>query len=169
MLTPHRATPTLAVISLMLLAIAISGCSIPFIDSKPSVTITVPYKAPSPTPLSSPTPVPTPLTTWNGMFVKLHGNVSMDAGEHVYGTVKIYYMDEKYWEEHPLTYYDTSDGGAYSLDVMAKVPFKVEIGYMYVGQLPEVMNTRWLDDIYNMEEDTVIDFDIMTANITPKY
>lgn len=111
---------------------------------------------------------PRPSTSWNGMFVKLHGIISVDSGDHVYGTVKVNYMDKNYWEEHPIAQYDTDEGGAYSLDVMANVPFKVDIGYLYVGRLPEVMNTRRLDRIYVIEEDTALDFEVMTSNITPK-
>lgn len=43
----------------------------------------------------------------------------------------------------------------------------MDIGYLYVGRLPEVMNTRRLDRIYVIEEDTALDFEVMTSNITP--
>jgi hypothetical protein len=158
----------LAVVSLMLLALMASGCSNPLGDPKPSVTLTAHYVAPSPTPVPCPSPAPSPSTSWNGMYVKLHGNVSVDAGEHVYGTIKVYYMDKNYWEEHPTAQYDTDDGGAYSLDVMAKIPFKVEIVYLYKGRLPGVMSVRRLDGTYAIEEDTALDLEVMTSNITPK-
>lgn len=164
----YRIISMLTVVSLLLPVLMASGCSIPLGDPKPSVTLTVPYKAPSPTPLPCPTPAPTPSTSWNGMLVKLHGNVSVDAGEHVYGTIKVYYLDKNYWEDHPTAVYDTDEGGAYSFDVRANVPFKVEIGYLYKDRLPEVMNVRWLDGIYTIEEDTALDLEVMTSNITPK-
>jgi hypothetical protein len=158
----------LAVVSLILLALWASGCSNPLGGTKPSVTLTAPYKAPTPTPVPCPTPVPAPSTSWNGMYVKLHGNVSVEEGEHVYGTIKVYYMDKNYWEEHPTAQYDTDEGHAYSLDVMAKVPFKVDIGYLYKGRLPEVMSVRRLDGTYAIEEDTALDLEVMTSNISPK-
>jgi len=150
-----------------LLAMIISGCSIPLGNSKPSVTLTAYYTAPSPTPVPCPTAVPSPSTSWNGMFVKLHGNVSVDGGEHVYGTIKVNYLDKNYWDEHPTAQYDTSEGGVYSLDVRAKVPFKVDIGYLYVGRLPEVMNVKRIEKVYVIEEDTVLNFEVMTSNIAP--
>jgi hypothetical protein len=164
-----RIMPTLAVVSLMLLALIVSGCSIPLGESKPSVTLTTHYVASSPTPMPCPTPAPSPTTSWNGIYVKLHGNISAGMGEHVYGMVKIYYLDRNYWEEHPNAQYDTDAGGAYSLDVRANVPFKVEVGYLYVGQLPEVMIFKRPDMVYTIEEDTPLDFEVMTSSITPIY
>ncbi|HTX43551.1 MAG TPA: hypothetical protein VMC61_02390 [Methanocella sp.] len=150
-----------------LLAMATSGCSIPLGDQKPSVTLTTHYTPPSPTPLPCPTAAPAPSTSWNGMLVKLHGNVSVSKGEHVFGTIKINYLDKNYWDDHPTAVYDTNVGGAYSVDVRAKVPFKVEIGYLYVGQLPAVMNVKKIDMVYTIEQDTPLDFEVMTSNITP--
>jgi hypothetical protein len=154
-------------VMVILLAMATSGCSIPLGDTKPSVTLTTHYTAPSPTPVPCPTPTPRTSTSWNGMFVKLYGNVSVNKGEHVYGTIKVNYLDKNYWDEHPTAVYDTDEGGVYSLDVRAKVPFKLEIGYLYVGTLPEVMNVKRPDRIYNIEEDTPLDFEVMTSDIAP--
>jgi hypothetical protein len=158
-----------AFVIVVLLATATSGCSSLLGDAKPSVTLTAPYKEPTPTPMPCPTPVPAISTSWNGLYAKLHGNVSVEEGEHVYGTIKVNYLEQNYWEEHPTAQYDTDDGGAYSLDVRANVPFKVDIGYLYKGQLPEVMSVRYPDDIYKINEDTVLDLDVMTSNITPHY
>ncbi len=169
MAAPKRSTLAVSVLVIvMLLAMAASGCTNPLGDPKPSVTLTAPYKAPSPTPLPSPTAVPSPSTSWNGMYVKLHGNVTAGPDEHVYGTVKVYYMDKNYWDDIPSAPYDTDDGGAYSLDVRAKVPFKVDFGYLYVGQLPGTMTVKRLDPVYVLDGDTPLDIDVATSAITPK-
>lgn len=164
-----RIIPPLAVISLVLLELLASGCSVPLGEQKPSVTMTAPYQEPSPTPrpLPSPTPVPQPSTSWNGMFVKLYGNVSVTRGEHVYGTITVYYLDENYWDDNPTTTYDTEAGGKYSLDVRAKVPFKLKIGYLYFGTLPGTMSFKTIDTVYTIEEDTPFNFEVMSSNITP--
>ncbi len=152
----------------MLLALATAGCSVPPGAQTPAVTMTAHYATPAPTPLASPTPAPTAPSAWNGMYVKLYGNVSAEPGEHVYGKIIINYIDKNYWDEKPYTTYDTSVGGAYSLEVRAKVPFKVEVGYLYVGQLPGAMTVKRLDDVYVIGEDTRLDLDIATSNIAPK-
>jgi hypothetical protein len=145
-----------------------SGCTYPSGEVKPSVTVTTHYTEPTPVPLPCPTPVPSN-TSWNGMFVKLYGNISANPGEHVYGTVKVNYLDKNYWDDQPTAHYDTETGGTYSLDVRAKVPFKLDIGYLYMGQQPQgYMLTKRVDQVYTIDEDTPLDFEIMTSNITPK-
>lgn len=152
-------------------ALAASGCSNPIGGPAPSVTVTAPYFPPSPTPypLASPTPVPTPVTTWDGLFVKLYGNVTASGGDHVYGTVKVYYLDKNFWDDNPTVKYDTAEGGAYSLEVRSNVPFKVELGYLYVGRIPTEMHTKRLEDQITIRTDTRRDFSVMTSNITPSY
>lgn len=153
----------------LVFALAASGCTNPLSGPAPSVTVTAPYVPPSPTPIpvitATPTPVPTQ-ASWNGEIVKLFGNVTVKGGEHVYGTIKVNYMDKNYWEEYPTARYDTDDGGEYSIDVMANVPFKVTLGYTYVDRLSMGMTTRLLDDIYLLRNDTRQDFTIMSANAT---
>jgi hypothetical protein len=165
---PSRITPTLAVIFLMALALMASGCTNPLGDPKPSVTLTAHYVPPSPTPSPSPspTPVPSPSTSWNGIYVKLYGNVSASGGDHVYGTVKIYYLDKNYWDEHPTAQYDTDECGNYSLDVRANVSFIPEFGYFYFDRIPMEMYTRRLDNM-TIQADTRLDYNVMTSNITP--
>lgn len=168
----HRPAPSYSImlaIAFTAVALAVSGCAGLPGGPAPSVTVTAPYVPPSSTPMPTATPVPSasPATSWNGDMVKLYGNVSVKGGEHVYGVVKIYYMDENYWEEHPSVKYDTEEGGTYSLDVMANVPFKVNFGYLYVGQLPGIMNTKLLDKVYTLGEDTRLDLEVMPSKITP--
>jgi hypothetical protein len=158
-----------AMLMLLVSALAVSGCTNPLGGSPPSVTVAPTYVPPSPSPIPRESPTPVPVnTTWNGLYVKLYGNVNGKGDEHVYGTVSIFYLDENYWEDNPTAKYDTTEGGAYSVSVRANVPFKIKIGYLYVGRLPEVMNVKLINDkIYQLNEDTKLDFSIMTSNITP--
>jgi hypothetical protein len=152
--------------AIVALATASLGCTNPLVPA-PSVTETAPYVPPSPTPTPAPTVAPTPTpTSWNGDIVKLYGNVTVIGGEHVYGTIKVSYMDKNYWDEYPTVRYDTNDdGGAYSLDVMANVPFRVTLGYTYIDKLSP-MNTKIFDDIITLHNDTRRDFTIMASNAT---
>ncbi len=152
--------------------LAASGCSNPIGGPAPSVTVTAPYVPPTPTPypLATPTPVPTPVTSWDGLFVKLYGNVKASGGDHVYGTVKVYYLDKNFWDDTPTVKYDTTEkGGAYSLDVRSNVPFKVELRYLYVGKISSEMQKKQFDDPVTIRNDTRRDFSVMTSNITPSY
>ncbi len=152
---PKLTVCTLAIVAITLL---VSGCSSPLSAPAPSVTISATYVVPSPTPIpvASPTPIPQPSTTWNGLYVNLNGNVSA-SGDHVMGTITVSYLDKNFWDDHPLARYDTDEGGAYSLDVRANVPFKMTVGYLYVGRLPQDMNTKLLDQTYNIQNDTRMD------------
>jgi hypothetical protein len=170
MYKPVPSSSIILAIIFVALALTASGCSNPLSGPTPKVTVTAPYIAPSSTPVPVATPLPTPeaVTNWTGLYVKLYGNVSVASSDHVYGSVKISYLEEEYWDEYPTVKYDTDEGGAYSLDVRANVPFKVTIGYLYVGRLPQVMNTKLIDDkIYTVQEDTRLDFEVMTSNIMP--
>lgn len=153
--------------AIVALAMASSGCTNPLVPA-PSVTVTAPYVPPSPTPTPAATVTPTPSsTTWNGEMVKLFGNVTVIGGEHVYGTIKVSYMDKNYWDEYPTVRYDTYDeGGAYSLEVKANVPFRVTLGYTYVDKLSVGLNTKLLDEIFVLKNDTRRDFTIMASNAT---
>ncbi len=99
------------------------------------------------------------------MFVKLYGNVN-SSGDHVMGTIKVSYMDKNYWDDNPLARYDTTDGGAYSLDVRANVPFHVTLGYLYVDRLPQDMNSKLITQTFVIQNDTRQDFNVMTSNVT---
>jgi hypothetical protein len=165
----RKALLSSAVLMLLLTALAVSGCTNPLGGSPPSVTVAPTYAPPSPTPITRETPTAAPVsTTWNGLYVRLSGNVSAKGDEHVYGTVSVFYLDKNYWDDNPAAKYDTNEGGAYSVDVRAKVPFKIKIGYLYVDRLPAVMNIKLIDDkVYTLDEDTKLDFSILTSNITP--
>jgi hypothetical protein len=59
-------------------------------------------------------------------------------------------------------------GGNYSIEnVRANVPFKVTIGYLYIGSMPEIMTMKLINKTYVIENDTRMDFTVMTSNITP--
>ncbi len=148
------------------LALASSGCTNPLVPA-PSVTVTAPYVPPSPTPTPTATVTPAPSSAaWNGEMVKLFGNVTVIGGEHVYGTIKVSYMDKNYWDEYPTVRYDTiDDGGAYSLEVKANMPFRVTLGYSYIDKLSP-MNTKILDEVFTLHNDTRHDFIIMASNAT---
>lgn len=160
---------TICMLVLIAVTVMVSGCTGPFSGPAPSVTISATYVRPSPTPIPivCPTPTPQPNTTWNGLFVKLYGNVNA-SGDHVMGTIKVSYMDKNYWNDNPLARYDTTaDDGAYSLDVRANVPFKVTLGYLYVDRVPQdIMNTKLFTETYNIQNDTREDFNVMTSNVT---
>jgi hypothetical protein len=166
--------PAMVVCALLVSALLVSGCTSPFSGSAPTVTVSATYPPPSPTPLpivSTPTPVPTTTittnTSWNGYYVRLYGNVSVSSG-NVYGTVTINYMDSNYWNDSPSTRYDTSTGGSYSIDkVRANVPFKVTLGYLYLGSMPAIMDNKLINRTYVINNDTELDFTVMTSNITP--
>ena len=99
--------------------------------------------------------------------MKLYGNVNVSSGI-VYGCVTINYMDQNYWYENPSATYDTEVGGNYSIEnVRANVPFKVTIGYLYIGSMPEIMTMKLINKTYVIENDTRMDFTVMTSNITP--
>jgi len=99
-------------------------------------------------------------------IVKLYGNVTVVGGEHVYGTIKVSYMDKNYWDEYPTVRYDTNDaGGAYSLGIKANVPFKLTLGYTYIDRLSP-MNTKIMDEVLVLRNDTQRDFTIMASNAT---
>lgn len=148
-------------------ALASSGCTNPLGGQTPQVTITPTYAPPTFTPIPTLIPTATPTATpWTGEMVRLYGNVTAKGGEHVYGSVTLSYMDKNYWEEHPSTKYDTDMGGSYSMDVRANVPFKVTLGYLYTSRLPYVMNTHLYDNVYTLQNDTQLDFDVMSSNAT---
>jgi hypothetical protein len=157
------------ILAAIALALSAAGCVNPLGGSPPSVTVAATYVPPSPTPRPTILETPTPIaTTWNGEYVKLHGNVSAKGGDHVYGVIKIYYQDKNYWDDHPTAAYDTDDGGAYSIEVRSNVSFIPEFGYYYFGRLPQVMHTQRLDKM-TIREDTRLDYSVMTSNITPVY
>ncbi|HTY92113.1 MAG TPA: hypothetical protein VMC84_13135 [Methanocella sp.] len=150
------------------LALAVSGCMNPMGPPPVSVTIAPTYSPPTFTPIPTVTTQPTPTTTpWNGEMVRLYGNVTVKSGEHVYGTVKVSYLDKNYWDEYPTAKYDTDQGGSYSMSVRANVPFKVTLGYLYTDRLPYVMNTYLYDDkIYTLQNDMQLDFEVKSSNAT---
>lgn len=167
-------TSIIVILTLVVLTASLSGCT--FFQGNPAPTMTVPTIEATATPIATPGPSPTvaatPVVGWDGTFVKLYGNISNHGNERVRGNVKIFYMDaqsKKDYPQNPQSDYDTSVNNSYSIMIASNVPFKVQVGYLYIGRLPEFMNTKLLDPTYIIKEDTRLDINIASSNITPQH
>jgi hypothetical protein len=113
------------------------------------------------------TPIPTPNTSWNGYYYRLYGNVNVSSGT-VLGNVYVNYLDPNFYNDNPSASFDTAVGGNYSIDqVRANVPFRVTLKYIYLGSLPEMTISKFINQTYIITNDTALDFTVMTNNITP--